>query len=62
MKAFRTLLRQASQWMESKPRVAEPASAVSLAPEEALGQLLQQGDWQSFPQMARHCLFWTPRL
>ena len=30
--------------MESKPRVAEPASAVSLAPEEALGQLLQQGD------------------
>ena len=44
MKAFRTLLRQASQWMESKPRVAEPASAASPAPEEALGRLLRQGD------------------
>lgn len=44
MKAFRTILRQATQWMESKPRVAESSSAVSPASEEALGQLLRQGD------------------
>ena len=44
MKAFRTILRQATQWMESKPRVEEPASAVSPGPGEALGQLLRQGD------------------
>ena len=44
MKAFRTILRQATQWMESKPRVEDPASAVSPAPAEALGQLLRQGD------------------
>ena len=49
MKAFRTILRQATRWMESKPRVAEPVSAVLPAPEEALGQLLQQGDWAILP-------------
>ena len=44
MKVFQTILRQATQWMESKPRVAKPASAVLPAPKEALGQLLRQGD------------------
>ena len=44
MKVFRAILRQATSWMESKPRAAERPSAVSAAPEEALGQLLRQGD------------------
>ena len=43
------ILRQATQWMENKPRAPEPASAASPAPEVALGQLLQQGDWAILP-------------